>query len=88
MKNTSFRVEDVFGDALSRDCISPEQITKPNISSAQNVNINIKIKFNFFKSRKEKYFDIQPSAPPCYKSIFVNINGFKSNLLCWWKTIF
>ena len=30
MKNTSFRVEDVFGDVISKDSILPEQITKPN----------------------------------------------------------
>ena len=29
-KNTSFRVEDVFGDVISKDSISPEQITKFN----------------------------------------------------------
>ena len=28
MKNTSFKVEDVFGDIISKDSISPEQITK------------------------------------------------------------
>ena len=28
MKNTSFRVEDVFGDVLSKDSFSQEQITK------------------------------------------------------------
>ena len=28
MKNTSFKVEDVFGDVNSKDSISPEQITK------------------------------------------------------------
>ena len=28
MKNTSFKVEDVFGDVISKDSISPEQITK------------------------------------------------------------
>ena len=28
MKKTSFRVEDVFGDIISKDSISPEQITK------------------------------------------------------------
>ena len=28
MKNTSFRVEDVFGDVISKESISPEQITK------------------------------------------------------------
>ena len=30
MKNTSFRVEDVFGDAISKDNFSQEQITKLN----------------------------------------------------------
>ena len=30
MKITSFRVEDVFGDVISKDSISPEQITKLN----------------------------------------------------------
>ena len=30
MKNTSFRVEDIFGDVISKDSISPEQITKLN----------------------------------------------------------
>ena len=28
MKNTSFRVEDVFGDVISKGSISPEQIKK------------------------------------------------------------
>ena len=28
MKNTSFKVEDVFGDVLSKDNFSQEQITK------------------------------------------------------------
>ena len=30
MKNTSFRVEDVFDDVICKDSISPEQITKLN----------------------------------------------------------
>ena len=30
MKNTSFKVEDIFGDVKSKDSISPEQITKLN----------------------------------------------------------
>ena len=30
MKNTQFEVEDVFGDVISKDSISPEQITKLN----------------------------------------------------------
>ena len=30
MKNTSFRVEDIFTDVLNKDTVSPEQITKLN----------------------------------------------------------
>ena len=30
MRNTSFKVEDVFGDILSKDNFSQEQITKLN----------------------------------------------------------
>ena len=30
MNSTNFKVEDVFGDILSKDSISPEQLTKLN----------------------------------------------------------
>ena len=30
MKNNSFKVEDVFGDVISKNNFSQEQITKPN----------------------------------------------------------
>ena len=30
MKNTQFKVEDVFGDVISKDKFSQEQITKLN----------------------------------------------------------
>ena len=30
LKKTQFRVEDVFGDILGKESISPEQITKLN----------------------------------------------------------
>ena len=30
MKTTSFRVEDIFGDVISKDDFSQEQKTKPN----------------------------------------------------------
>ena len=30
MKGTVFKVEEVFGDVISKDSISAEQITKPN----------------------------------------------------------
>ena len=62
MKNTQFKVEDVFTDVISKDTISTEQITNLKKKFSQNdVNININIKFTFFKHRKEK---ILPSAPP------------------------
>ena len=68
MKNTVFRVEDVFGDVISKDNFRQEQITKLNNSfSKNNVNININIKFNFFKNRKEKVKNYEPSAPPYYE---------------------
>ena len=68
MKNTQFKVEDVFGDVISKDSISPEQITKlNNFFSKNNVNININIKINLFKSRKEKIKNYEPSALPAYE---------------------
>ena len=30
MNSTKFKVEDVFGDIISKNSVSPEQITKPN----------------------------------------------------------
>ena len=40
MKKTQFKVEDIFGDILFEDSISPEQITKINIFLAQNLWIS------------------------------------------------
>ena len=64
MDSTKFKVEGIFGDVFSQDSISPEQITKLNFFSQNNVNINMKINFKFFKPKNKKYTDIQPSAPP------------------------
>ena len=67
MKNTHFKVEDVFKDIIHKDTIPQEQIFKLSIFFSQNdVNININIKFNFFKPRKEKIKNYEPSAPPEY----------------------
>ena len=67
MKSTKFKVEDIFGDVISKDSISPEQITKLNGFFRQNnVNININNKISMFKPRKKKNIDYQPSAPPYY----------------------
>ena len=81
MKNTQFKVEGIFTDVISKDTISTEQITKLNIFFSQNdVNININIKFNFFKPRKKKNIDIEPSALPEY-SDFKLLNEFKTIIL-------
>ena len=68
MDSTKFKVEDIFGDVISKDSISPEQITKPNnFFSKNNVNIIINNKFNFFKNSKVKIKNFEPSAPPYYE---------------------
>ena len=64
MNSSKSKVEDVFGDVLSKDNFSQEQITKLNKLLEKNVNVNIKIKFNFFKPRKKNNIDFLPSAPP------------------------
>ena len=57
MKNTQFTVEDVFTDVISKDTFSTEQTTKLNKFFSQNdVNIDIKIKFSFFKPKKKKKY--------------------------------
>ena len=63
MNSTDFKVEDVFGDIISKDSISPEQLTKLNNFFSQNkVNINFCIKINLFKLKK-KFTHFEPSAP-------------------------
>ena len=37
MDSTIFKVEDIFGDIISKDSISPEQITKLNNFSAKRM---------------------------------------------------
>ena len=41
MKNTSFKVEDVFGDVLSKDNFSQKQITELNNFSAKIMKVYI-----------------------------------------------
>ena len=54
MKNTSFKV-DVFGDVISKDNFSQEQITKLNsFFSQNNVNIRLSIKINFLSLERTK----------------------------------
>ena len=68
MDSTKFKVEDIFGDVISKDSISTEQITKlNNFFSKNNVSVNINFKINLFKPRKQKYIDIIPIAPPAYE---------------------
>ena len=64
MKNTQFKVEDIFGNIIKEQTISPEQITKLITFFSQNdVNININSKLNFFKPGKETD-KCKPSAQP------------------------
>ena len=68
IKKTSFGVEDIFGDVISKDNFIQEQITKlKNFLGQNNVNVNIYFKFNFFKPGKKKVIGIEPSAPPYYE---------------------
>ena len=60
MKKTQFKFENVFGDAKSKDGFSQEQKTKPNNFLARIIN------FYFFKPRRIKNIDIEPSFPPYY----------------------
>ena len=64
MKNTQFKVEDIFGNIIKEQTISPEQITKLITFFSQNdVNRNINSKPNFFKPGKE-IDKFKPSAQP------------------------
>ena len=70
MKNTSLKEEDVFGDVISKDNFSQDQLTKFNpFFSQNNVNININNKF-FINQKIKKNIDYQTSAPPYYEKIF------------------
>ena len=82
MKNTSFKVEDVFGYVIIKNSISPEQIIKPNkfFFSENNVNIKIKFNLNIYKPRKKKIllFNLVLLQR---RNNFVNVNGFKTIIL-------
>ena len=45
MNSTKFKVEDIFGDVISKDSISPEQITKLNSFLAKKCNFKHKNQF-------------------------------------------
>ena len=67
MNSTKFKVEDLSGDVISKDSITTEQINKlKKFFSKKNVNINKIIKITFFKPRRKKISDIEPSASPEY----------------------
>ena len=64
MKNKHFKVEDVFGEVISKDSISPEQTTKSNKFLAKMMWICFWYKINLFKSTKGKNIKFEPSVPP------------------------
>ena len=53
MKNTIFKIEDVFGDVISEDNFSQEQITKLENFFPKNVNNNFGINIHLFRNRKK-----------------------------------
>ena len=64
-KTYQFKVEDFFCGIISKDSISPEQISKLKILLSQkNINNIFSINADLFKPREEKDIDFQPSAPP------------------------
>ena len=68
MENIQFKVQNVFGDGISKDNFSQEQLTKINSFFGQkNVNINFCRKINLYKPKKNKNIDIGPSAPAYYE---------------------
>ena len=53
MNSTKLKVEDVLGDVICKDSISPEQITKlNNFFKKINVNISLSIKIIFLHGEK------------------------------------
>ena len=67
MNSTKFRVEDIFGDVISKASISPEQITKKNFFSQNKMNNNFCLKIKLFKPKNKTNIDYSPSAPPYYE---------------------
>ena len=59
LKNTSSKAGDIFGDVISKDNFSQEQITILNTFLSQNnVNINTNIKFKFFNLKRKTILSI------------------------------
>ena len=57
MKSTSFKVEDVLSDDISKNEFSQEQITRlTKFLNKNTVNININIKFLFLKPKQKKKY--------------------------------
>ena len=54
MKITHFKVEDVFGDVISKDSISAEQITKLYSFLAKKMRILVKILNSIFLKIERK----------------------------------
>ena len=67
MKNTQFKLADIFVDIISKNNFSPEQITELNDFSQSIVCNNFCRKLSFFKPKKEKVKNYEPSDPPDYE---------------------
>ena len=70
MKNNSFK--DVFGDVISQDKFSQEQITKLNIFLPKIMWVQIETSILiFFINRTGKIKNTEPCAPPAYEKNLV-----------------
>ena len=54
MKKTQFKVEDVFGDIMHKDSISPEQIFKLNKFSAKMMYLLLLVQKEIYLNLKRK----------------------------------
>ena len=54
MPSTQFKVEGIFGDAISKDSISLEQITEPKNFSQKFCEFQFYYKDKFFETQKKQ----------------------------------
>ena len=87
MKNTIFKIEDVFGDVISEDNFSQEQITKLENFFPKNVNNNFGINIHLFRNRK-KNKKVWTLCSSLIRKKLVKKNEFESDNLLLARTTF
>ena len=68
MKNTQFKVEDVFGDITGKDKTSQDEIIKFSNFLAKMKWKKIYMSISGLLHPEKKYYDVQPFAPPEYSN--------------------